>query len=169
MKLSLAPVSRELQKRSFDCGHPALNEYFRHDAFRNDELAIGKTFVAVDDEGVVACYMTLATAQVEAQALPEERRMKLPRYPVPALRVAKLAVAKQRQGQGIGAWLLSRALERALSVSAEFGLYAVIVDAIDDQAKGFYEKYGFLPFVGAPLTLFLPIATIAAAGEEGSA
>lgn len=163
MKLSLVPISKTLQKAPFDCGYPVLNEYFRLYALKNDRMSIGKTFVAVDkDEGVVG-YMTLASAQVEAWSLPEEMRAKLPRYPVPAFRIARLAVDTRFQGSGTGSWLLHQALERALSVSAEVGLYAVIVDAIDEKAKGFYLKYGFEAFTEYPLTLFLPMATIARA------
>ncbi|HUW40508.1 MAG TPA: GNAT family N-acetyltransferase [Rectinemataceae bacterium] len=163
MKFSLVPVSKALQKVPFDCGYPVLNEYFRLYALKNDRLSIGKTFVAVDeDEGVVG-YMTLASAQVEARSLPEAMRAKLPRYPVPAFRIAKLAIDTRFQGAGAGSWLLRQALEKALSVSAEVGLYAVIVDTIDEKAKGFYRKYGFEAFSEYPLTLFLPLATIARA------
>jgi hypothetical protein len=120
---------------TFSDGWDVQNEYFRLYALKNDRLSIGKTFVAFDKgEGVVG-YMTLASAQVESRSLPEEMRAKLPR----------------------------QALEKALSVSAEVGLYAVIVDAIDDKARGFYLKYGFEAFSEYPLTLFLPLATVAEA------
>jgi hypothetical protein len=59
--------------------------------------------------------------------------------------------------------LLTQALKKAVEVSASVGLYAVLVDAIDEKAKSFYVKYGFIPFEGHPLTLFLPLATIKAA------
>ncbi len=163
MKPSLVPISKSFQKASFDCGYPVLNEYFRLYALKNDRMSIGKTFVAVDkDEGVVG-YMTLASAQVEARSLPEEKRAKLPRYPIPAFRIVRLAVDARFQGSGAGSWLLRQALERAISVSAEVGLYAVIVDAIDEKAKRFYLKYGFEAFAEYPLTLFLPLTTIARA------
>jgi GNAT superfamily N-acetyltransferase len=84
-------------------------------------------------------------------------------YPVPAFFIAKLAIDTRFQGAGAGSWLLRQALEKALSVSVEVGLYAVIVDAIDETAKGFYLKYGFESFAEHPLTLFLPLATIARA------
>ena len=156
MKLSLVPISKTFQKAPFNCGYPVLNEYFRLYALKNDRLSIGKTFVAMDKvEGVVG-YMTLASAQVEARSLPEEMRAKLPRYPVPACRIAKLAIDTRFQGAGAGSWLLRQALEKALSVSAEVGLYAVIVDAIDEKAKGFYLKYGFKAFSEYPLMMFLP-------------
>lgn len=163
MKLSLVPITKTLQKVPFDCSYPELDNYLRLYALKNDRLSIGKTFVAMDEEKTVVGYMTLASAAIEAGKLPEETRAKLPRYPVPAFRIAKLAVGKRFQGQGAGAWLLRQAFGKALSVSLEVGLYAVIVDAKDEKAKGFYGKYGFEAFADHPLTLFLPLATIAKA------
>jgi len=156
-------VSRRLGKSAFDCGNAILNDYFRFYAFKNDQLSIGKTFVALNDEQVVAGFMTLASAQLEAEALPAEIRSRLPRYPVPAFRIAKLAVATVFQGRGVGAWLLRSALERAIAVSASVGTYSVIVDAIDDKAKSFYQKYGFISLAGHGQTLFLPLASISKA------
>jgi len=161
--LSLEPVSKALQKQPFDCGNPILNDYFRFYAFKNDQLSIGKTFAALNELDTVTGYMTLANAQIEADLLPETLKAKLPRYPIPAFRIAKLAVDLRYQGSGVGSWLLRSALEKALSVSASVGIYAVIVDAIDEKAKSFYVKYGFVAFSEYPLTLFLPITTIASA------
>jgi len=155
--LSLKPVSKALQKQPFDCGNPILNDYFRFYAFKNDQLSIGKTFVALNDLATVTGYMTLANAQIEADLLPETLKAKLPRYPIPA------AVDLRYQGSGVGSWLLRSALEKALLVSASVGIYAVIVDAIDEKAKSFYVKYGFMAFSEFPLTLFLPVTTIASA------
>ncbi len=166
MKLDLIPVARTHQKAAFDCGYPELNDYLRLYALKNDRLSIGKTFVAIDAEKAVIGYVTLTSAQIEARTLPAAMRAKLPRYPVPAFRIAKLAVDRQFQGKGVGAWLLRKSLEKALAVSAEVGLYAVIVDAQDDVAKAFYLKYGFIALGEYPLTLFLPLATIARAFKE---
>lgn len=163
MILSLEPVSKALQKQPFDCGNQILNEYFRFYAFKIDQLSIGKTFIALNELNTVTGYMTLANAQIEADSLPESLRAKLPRYPIPAFRIAKLAVDVRYQGSGVGSWLLRSALEKALSVSASVGIYAVIVDAIDEKAKSFYVKYGFMAFSEYPLTLFLPLTTIASA------
>lgn len=165
MNLSLVSISKKLQKAPFDCGYPVLNEYYRLYSVKNDRMSIGKTFVAVDENECVIGYETLASAQVEARSLPEAIQAKLPRYPVPAFRIAKLAVDTRYQGAGVGAWLLRQAFEKALSVSQDVALYAVIVDAIDEKAKGFYTKYGFESFDEYPLTLFLPLATIAQARE----
>jgi ribosomal protein S18 acetylase RimI-like enzyme len=168
VKLSLVPISKELQKAPFDCGNPDLNHYFRHYALKNDALLIGKTFVAVDQFQTVAGYMTLSNAQIEAATLPDTIQSALPRYPVPAVRIAKLAVNAAFQDRGVGSWLLRSALQRALDISASVGIFTVLVDAIDDTAKGFYLKYGFIPLQDHALTLFLPLATIRKARENAT-
>jgi GNAT superfamily N-acetyltransferase len=160
VRLSLVPISKKLQKVSFDCGYPILNSYYKHYSLKNDELLIGKTFVAIDENQSVAGYITLSNAQIEANALPDSVRLTLPRYPVPAFRIAKLAVDKRFQGGGVGSWLLRNALQRALDISLSVGIFAVLVDAIDEKAKDFYSKYGFIPLTNHELTLFLPLATI---------
>lgn len=163
MILSLVPVTKAVTKASFDCGHPELNQYFRHYAYKNDQLSIGKTFVAITETQEVAGYVTLSTAQIVAESLPDELKEKLPRYPVPAFRIGKLAVDLRFQAAGVGRWMLTQAFQKAVAVSQNVGLFAVVVDAIDDKAKRFYLKYGFTPFEGHPLTLFLPLVTIKAA------
>jgi len=166
VQLSLVPITKELQKLPFDCGYPALNSYFKHYALKNDNLMIGKTFVAIDDSGIVTGFMTFSNAQIEATNLPESITRKLPRYPVPAFRIGKLAVDSRFQGMGVGSWLLKMALQRALDVSASVGIFAVLVDAIDEKAKYFYLRYGFIPMDDHPLTLYLPLATIRQARES---
>lgn len=166
MQLSLVPITKELQKFPFDCGFPDLNFYFKHYALKNDKLMIGKTFVAIDDSGIVAGYVTFSNAQIEATKLPETITRKLPRYPVPAFRIGKLAVDSRFQGIGVGSWILKMALQRALDVSASVGIFAVLVDAIDDRAKNFYLHYGFIPMDDHPLSLYLPLPTIRQARES---
>ncbi len=166
MTLTLVPITRSLSKAPFDCGYRELNHYLRHYALKNDQLSIGKTFVATTETGRVAGYLTISTAGIAAESLPDELRASLPRYPVPAMRVGRLAVDLQFQGAGVGRWLLTQAFRKAVVVSQHVGMYAVLVDAIDERAKAFYLKYGFIPFEGHPLTLFLPVATILSAMEQ---
>jgi predicted N-acetyltransferase YhbS len=164
--LSYLPITKTLAKSEFDCGIQELNMYFRRYAVKNDKLSIGKTFVAVDDQNNVLGYITLSSAQITLDSLPQEAQAKLPKYPVPAFRIAKLAVSKDHQGKGLGARLLKEALTRAVSVSKEIAIHMVLVDAIDERAKTFYLKYGFIPLESQPLTLFLPIKTILMAYPE---
>lgn len=84
---------------------------------------------------------------------------KLPRN-VPAVLLARLAVANDSKGQGLGEYLLMHALDAIVTTAATIGAQCVVVDAIDAKAAGFYEKYGFLRLTTNPLRLFLPLATI---------
>ena len=163
MTLSLVPINRLLSRAPFDCGYPELNQFFRHYALKNDRLSIGKTFVAVTETDEPAGYLTVTTAQIAAESLSDELKATLPRYPVPAFRIGKLAVDLRFQGCGVGRWLLTHAFQKAVDVSQQVGLFAVLVDAIDETAKTFYVKYRFIPLEGHPLILCLPLATIKAA------
>jgi predicted N-acetyltransferase YhbS len=95
-------------------------------------LSIGKTFIGLVDEEYVDGYLTVSKAQISTESLPADILKKLPRYPVPAFRVGRLAVATKYQGVGIGYKLLKHALLKAVEVSEKVGLYAVLVDAIKD-------------------------------------
>jgi len=127
---------------------------------------IGKTFAAIDDSGIVTGYMTFSNAQIEGSILPESITKKLPRYPVSAFRMGKLAVDSRFQGMGVGSWLLKKAIQRALDVSKSVGIFAVVVDALDEKAKDCYLRYGFIPMDDHPLTLYLPLASIRQARQS---
>lgn len=163
-KLKLASI-RTIQKsklKSFDCGIAALNEFLSRYAAKNDALDIGKTFAALNEREELVGYFTLASAQIAFETIPDESKKKLPKYPIPALRIARLAVSSNAQKNGIGKWLLAQAFAKAAQVSDIAGLHFVIVDA-KDSSKSFYEHYGFKKLFGDSLTYFLPIETIKSA------
>ncbi|MBR5097179.1 MAG: GNAT family N-acetyltransferase [Treponema sp.] len=166
MKQNLTLVSiKKVQKaflKNFDCGVAALNEFLSRYAAKNDALGIGKTFVALNAEKKIVGYFTLATAQIAFEKIPEDSKTKLPKYPIPALRIARLAVNQSAQGKGVGKWLLSQAFIKAVQVSDVAGLYFVIVDA-KESSKTFYERYGFRRISDGGLTYLLAIETIKAA------
>jgi GNAT superfamily N-acetyltransferase len=166
MEFSLVPLSKIHKAKSFDCGYQSLNDYIKHYALKNDRLSISRTFVTCMENGNVVGYISLSNAQILAESLPEDIRSKLPRYPVPALRIARLAVDRNMQGLGLGSWLLKQAFVKALQISETTGIYAVLVDAIDEKAKLFYLKYGFISLSCDSLTLFLPLQTIYNAVQE---
>ena len=94
-------------------------------------------------------------------AIDDDRvRRGLPRYPVPAMRLGKLAVAVSMQGRGLGKKLLINCFEKSLRLSEEVGIFAVVVDAKDLQAKNFYLKYGFVTLEDDEFSLFIQLATI---------
>lgn len=160
--LRIAPISKQHQRRSFDCGKSGLNEYLSHFARQNDAKNIARTFVAVDDRELVKGYYSLCTTQVEFEKLADSLAKTLPQYPIPAALIARLAVDKKTLGKGLGARLLIDALQRILTASAEMAVKVVIVDALDDEARRFYEHFGFIALPGQEYKLFLPIETIQA-------
>jgi GNAT superfamily N-acetyltransferase len=166
MKFLLEPLAKEHSVKNFDCGNVVLNEYLKRYALKNDRLSIGKTFVALDGDTTIAGYLTLSGAQLDRAKLPEPVGARLPRYPVPALRIARLAVDQKRQGQGLGAWFLGQAFIKAIQAADIVGIFTITVDAINDTARSFYLKYGFLSLPNEPLTLFLPLETIRQATRQ---
>lgn len=116
-------------------------------------------FVAVEiDSGQVAAYYTIASASIPTPDLPAEITKRLPRYPtIPAVRIGRLAVDLHFRGRGLGAALLADAIRRVLL--APPAIFALLVDAKDDQAVAFYRHHGFQPLTSHPRTLFLPVAT----------
>ena len=115
--------------------------------------------MASDASGLVAGYYTLASASMSLSDLPMTLAKKLPRYPsAPAVRMGRLAVSKVYKGKGLGAALLVDAIRRV--ASAEIAAYALVVDAKDKAAAGFYTHHGFIALPEHPLFLFLPLATV---------
>ena len=148
---------------AFSCGKPPLDEFILRLVSQYEKRNLGRTYVAVrPGEKQVLGYYTLASSAILFQNLPEPSARKLPRHPVPVILLARLAVDQSVQGQGWGEGHLVDALQRTLGLADKLGIHAVEVDAIDHQAKAFYEKYGFAPPLDNEFHLFLPIATVQA-------
>lgn len=147
-------------REHFDCGNTALNDFLRRLAGQQQRRGFGKTYVMLVDEEVVG-FVTVSAGQVAAKVLPPD--LKLPRYPAPMLRIARLAVDLRYQGKGVGQDLLAFALRLALEFSRKVGLYAVVVDAKDEKGAAYYRGLGFEPTLDNPLCLFQPLSRLAAA------
>jgi predicted GNAT family N-acyltransferase len=104
-------------------------------------------------------YYTVAMSSFDISAMPESHRRGLPGQ-VPAALLARLAVDRSAQGEGLGRTLLVDALQRISKASQEVSAHAVVLDAVDDDAKAFYLPYGFLELTDDPLRLFLPMASV---------
>ena len=118
--------------------------------------------MACDAQGSIAAYYTFAAASLPLTDLPEEDKKRLPRYGLlPAGLIGRLAVDKNYLGRGLGGALIMDATRRA--AGADPAIFALVVDAKDENAAGFYEHLGFKRFASRPLSLFLPIATALAA------
>jgi GNAT superfamily N-acetyltransferase len=145
----------------FSCGRAPLDDFLRALVSQYEKRKLGKTYVAIrQEENRVLGYYTLASSAVSFEHLPRPASKKIPKHPVPVVLLARLAVDSTMQGKGLGAALLIDALQRALFLSQSLGIHAIEVDAIDSEAKFFYEKFGFTPLLDNALRLFLPITTI---------
>jgi GNAT superfamily N-acetyltransferase len=156
------PIGRHHDREGFDCGSHELNEYLRRYARQNHQSGGAKTFVAVPSEhhAQILGYYSIGPASVEFARVPATLTRKLGRYELPAFRLGRLAVSVPAQGHGIGAALLFAAGRRALSVAAEVGGVALAIDAKDERAARWYERFGAMPLLDDPLKLILPLSSI---------
>lgn len=168
MNIEIRRLSPDDDRSAFRSGNVELDRFFLRFAGQNQfRHHIGTTYVAAEGPRILG-YLTVAAAEVEIAGLPASRRKGLPAYPLPALRIARLAVDAQAQGRGIGAELLKEALLLARRTAETVGCIGVVVDAKED-AVSFYERYGFEAVAtvsGAlgdrpqPTAMFLPLGLI---------
>jgi GNAT superfamily N-acetyltransferase len=159
------PIGKKHDRESFDCGYPALNDFLRQHARRSHEAGGAKTFLAIDDQDgkTVLGFYSLSPASVEYARTPDIVKRGLGRYDVPGFRLARLAIAKPLQGQRLGGQLLLAAGRRCIRAAAEVGGVVLVIDAKNESVAKWYAGYGAAPLNDAPLTLLLPLATIAQA------
>jgi GNAT superfamily N-acetyltransferase len=160
-------IARHHDRVGFDCGSIELNEYLRRYARQNHESGGAKTFVAVaptEPDRILGFY-SISPGAGEFAKVPSEIVRRLGRYDVPAFRLGRLAVDRSVHGRGLGGDLLLAAGARALAVAAEVGGIALVIDAKDDRAASWYERFGALRLLDDPLKLILPLSVIADAIE----
>ena len=156
------PIGKKHDRASFECGEPALNDFLQRHARQNHDKGAAKTFVAVansDGKSILGFY-SLCPACLEYSRTPQIIRKGLSRHDVPVFRLARLAVDRSVQGQGLGGQLILAAGRRCLSAAQEVGGVALLIDAKNERAADWYASYGAIPLADAPLTLVLPLATI---------
>ncbi len=156
---SIEQLSSDHDRRSFTCGVGALDEYLRRFARQHAAANISRTYVAVDGATIYG-YYSLAMAGIRRDHLPAKHTDRFPNFPLPVARLARLAVAEIHQRKGLGELLLADALQRCLRLSDEIGMVGVVVDAKDEHARGWYERYEFERLPDSPLTLWIPTASI---------
>jgi ribosomal protein S18 acetylase RimI-like enzyme len=138
-----------------------LDDFIKQFATQYDRKNVARAFVAVaPGQMTVLGYYSLSSGAVQFEVMPEEESKKLPRHPVPVAHLGRLAVDEKVQGQGLGETLLMDALKRCFQHSQEMGIYAVEVYALDEGARKFYLKYGFIPLKDDHLHLYLPMKAI---------
>ena len=163
-------LRREDDRSGFRSGSPAPDRFFQRHAAQNQfALLIGTTYVAVESERILG-FATIASAQMEVRDLPSSLQKGFPRYPLPVLRLARLAVDASFQRRGIGSALLAHVCQLAVQMATTLGgCIGLLVDA-KPESVGFYRAYGFLELDllnGAleddrprPVGMILPIAEI---------
>ena len=157
------PVGRRHDRRGFDCGAADLNEYLARYARQNHQSGGAKTFVAVSptEPARVLGFYLISPGAIEFARVPANLTKKLGRYEVPGFRLGRLVVDRSVQGRGLGGDLLLAAGGRALAVAAEVGGVALAIDAKDETAARWYERFGVLPLPDEPLKLILTLSVIA--------
>ncbi len=151
------PLDSSFDRDQFDCGTEPLNKFLKSHARQNQDKGVSRTFIAIkasDKKKRVLGFYSQSMAQVDLSNFLEAIQKKLPRHPVPAARIGRLATDATIKGQGLGRLLVVDALKRVKAVSGQIGVYAVIVDAKDQAAKDFYLKIGFVVSLSDPMLLF---------------
>jgi GNAT superfamily N-acetyltransferase len=160
-RLIIEPLGQHHARADFSCGVPELDRYFKRQASQDIRRRIARVFVVARESAPdrVLGFYTLSALSVAADELPREIARRLPKHPMPAALIGRLAVDEADQGTGIGRMLLMDALHRTLAASEEIAVFAMVVDAKDRNARRFYEGFGFLPFPETPMRLFLPLSS----------
>ena len=163
----VVPLHRGHTRAQFDCGNADLNEWLMKYSTQSARRGTAQTFVATqNNQPEVLGYYSAVVASVEREQAANLAGLGQTRYSIPAVLIARLAVDRRAQGQGVGALLLAHSLDSALQVSERVGVQAVIVDALSDQAASFYRRWGFQSFPSDGLRLFVPLSTLRSATKK---
>lgn len=141
---------------AFDCGVDSLNDWLKRRARANQVSGASRTYVVTDEEGQVAGYYCLASGALVLAQAPGGVRRNMP-DPIPMAILGRLAVDRNWQGHGLGAALLHDAVERTRAASNILGIRGLLVHALSDDAKAFYERYGFMASPERPMLLVMSL------------
>ncbi|MBK1988933.1 GNAT family N-acetyltransferase [Sphaerospermopsis aphanizomenoides BCCUSP55] len=154
-------LNKSHNRETFNCGNELLNQFLTRTARQHIQKGISRTFVLVDTEQpeTIIGFFTLSICEVKAEKLPPQLAKKYPTT-VPGVKLARLAVTQDWQSQGIGEILMIEAMKRALVIAENAGVIGLFVDAKDEKAQIYYQRYDFFSLVDVPLEMFLPLETI---------
>ena len=168
----LEALSKKHDREGFDCGSEPLNAFLKNTARQHGERGISRTFVLVEENASapkpILGFFSLNLCQLKAENLTPAEAKRLPRD-VSGIRLGRLAVASNMQRKGIGKTLLVAAMGKFLEIFETAGGIGLFVDAKDQDAKRYYEQFGFVPLPSNELELFLPVKTIQAALPNSAA
>jgi GNAT superfamily N-acetyltransferase len=158
----IVSLARHQERSKFDCGVPELNFFLKATARQHSDKGISRTFVLSDQEksATIFGYFTLTLCEVRTEHLPSAYAKKYPQHGLPAVRLARLAVSGKYQKKGYGGLLLAEAIHRTIVIAEQAGLIGLFVDAKDESAHKFYERYGFVSLPNHEQQLFLPFETL---------
>jgi GNAT superfamily N-acetyltransferase len=160
---SMEPLGKH-DRAAFFCGVAALDDWFRLRAGQDERRNVARVFVAIDDRFGVVGFYSLSSFTLAITDLPAEHGKRLPRYDaIPAALIGRFARDERVRGESVGDLLLADAVRRVLSAARSLAVFAIVVEAKDEQAVDFYCDFGFEPFPNRPLRLFMTASTAAAA------
>ena len=155
------PLGGEHRINGFDCGVGSLDVWLIKHARAAAGAGSARTYVVVDaEQDRVVGYHSLSLASIEHTEVTDRGRKGMPKHPIPAMLLARLAVDRAVQGKGVGAFLLRDAMSRALSVAEQAGMRLLLVHALNDKARAFYEHFGFEPSPSDAMNLQLLVKDI---------
>lgn len=159
----LERLEKHHDRTAFSCGNEQLDRYLHSLAIQDKKRNIAIPYVIVDRERQkIIAYYTLSMSSINLESLPPNLAKKLPKYPIiGVILIGRLAVALDYRGYGWGKLLMMDALNKSLQVSKTTGCFAVVVEAIDDEAVRFYQRFEFQAFGDQPYKLFRTMTNIA--------
>ena len=157
--LSLVALEAGQDLSGFGCGNSELDRWLTDHALASQKADLARTYLVMTADAV-AGYVSLTTGSIRPEAAPRRYGRGMPRYPIPTILVARLAVDRRYQRQGLGSRLLAEALRLAVAASDTAAARLVVVDAIDEHAAAFYRRWGFIDVPESPHRLFRKITDI---------
>ncbi|MEZ5536729.1 MAG: GNAT family N-acetyltransferase [Thiolinea sp.] len=166
--LLIQPLSKSHLRKNFDCTEAELNRYLQQTALQHQQKLISRTWVAVNpaEPAIILGFYTTTLAEVPPQNFNNNDAKRLPKNPLPVVRLSRLATDRQHQSKQIGQRLLIDAITKTARLLEEFSIVAMVVDAKNQSAAGYYQHFGFIPLQDDPLKLYLPAQTLLEVNES---
>lgn len=161
----IEPLGPLHDRAAFQCGNESLDRYFRQQATQDLRRGVARVFVAIVPQETerIAGFFTLSATSVAASDLPPEVAKRLPRHPIPAALIGRLAVDRSFARRGLGSILLADAVKKALAAAQTVAITVIVVDPIDDAAHTFYAAFGFRDLQSSQRRMFLVLPRSAGA------